>query len=238
MNLPGRLRSTSLGDILGALHRSAATGTLELADDRGRVHRIYLVQGLVSAVDVEEATPPLAEILRRDRAADDQVIRQSLLRAMTSQRLLGEVLIDDFRVAPSVVGRALRQQILSRIAVLERLADARVSFRVALRAPRGALGERAGGPLGPGEFLHGRRRARERSGHGRPAMGVTDDAAASAWELLGLTPGAEPTEIRRAYRRLARTLHPDVHPDASDDERRSLSLRFAEVSEAYRSLVA
>ena len=160
MNLPGRLRSTSLGDILGALHRSAATGTLELADDRGRVHRIYLVQGLVSAVDVEEATPPLAEILRRDRAADDQVIRQSLLRAMTSQRLLGEVLIDDFRVAPSVVGRALRQQILSRLAVLERLADARVSFRVALRAPRGALGERAGGPLGPGEFLHGRRRAR------------------------------------------------------------------------------
>src|SRR5580700_6780966 len=221
MNLHGRLRSTTLGDILGGLHRSAATGTLELAEDRGRVHRIYLVQGLVAAVDVEEATPPLAEILRRDRAADDQVIRQSLLRAMTSQRLLGEVLVDDFRVAPSVVGRALREQIVARLAVLERLVDARVSFRVAVRAPRGALGARAGGPLGPGEFLHGRRRARERAGHGRPAHGDTDE---SPWRVLGLTPGAEADEIRRAYRRLARTLHPDLHPNASEEERRSLSV--------------
>jgi hypothetical protein len=234
MNLHGRLRSTTLGDILGGLHRSAATGTLELAEDRGRVHRVYLVQGLVAAVDVEEATPPLAEILRRDRAADDQVIRQSLLRAMTSQRLLGEVLVDDFRVAPSVVGRALRQQILARLSVLERLVDARVSFRVAVRAPRGALGARAGGPLGPGEFLHGRRRARERAGHVAPARGGDE----GAWHVLGLEPGADPDAIRRAYRRLARALHPDLHPQATDDERRSLSLRFAQVSEAYRALVA
>jgi hypothetical protein len=234
MNLQGRLRSTTLGDILGGLHRSAATGTLELAEDRGRVHRIYLVQGLVAAVDVEEATPPLAEILRRDRAADDQVLRQSLLRAMTSQRLLGEVLVDDFRVAPSVVSRALRQQIASRLAVLERLVDARVSFRVAVRAPRGALGTRVGGPLGPGEFLHGRRRARERAGHVRPETCAEE----GAWRVLGLEPGAQAEEVRRAYRRLARTLHPDLHPGASDEERRSLSLRFAQVSEAYRTLVA
>jgi hypothetical protein len=233
MNLHGRLRSTTLGDILGGLHRSAATGTLELAEDRGRVHRIYLVQGLVAAVDLEEATPPLAEILRRDRAADDQVIRQSLLRAMTSQRLLGEVLVDDFRVAPSVVGRALREQIVARLAVLERLVDARVSFRVAVRAPRGALGTRVGGPLGPGEFLHGRRRARERAGHLAPAS-----SDGSAWQVLGVEPGTRAEEIRRAYRRLARQLHPDMHPEATDEERRALSVRFAEVSEAYRTLVA
>jgi hypothetical protein len=233
MNLHGRLRSTTLGDILGGLHRSAATGTLELAEDRGRVHRIYLVQGLVAAVDLEEATPPLAEILRRDRAADDQVIRQSLLRAMTSQRLLGEVLVDDFRVAPSVVGRALREQIVARLAVLERLVDARVSFRVAVRAPRGALGTRMGGPLGPGEFLHGRRRARERAGHLAPAS-----SDGSAWQVLGVEPGTRAEEIRRAYRRLARQLHPDLHPEATDEERRALSVRFAEVSEAYRTLVA
>jgi|HubBroStandDraft_1064217.scaffolds.fasta_scaffold183885_1 hypothetical protein len=233
MNLHGRLRSTTLGDILGGLHRSAATGTLELAEDRGRVHRIYLVQGLVAAVDLEEATPPLAEILRRDRAADDQVIRQSLLRAMTSQRLLGEVLVDDFRVAPSVVGRALREQIVARLAVLERLVDARVSFRVAVRAPRGALGTRVGGPLGPGEFLHGRRRARERAGHLAPAS-----SDGSAWQVLGVEPGTRAEEIRRAYRRLARQLHPDLHPEATDEERRALSVRFAEVSEAYRTLVA
>jgi DnaJ-domain-containing protein 1 len=237
MQLPGRLRATTLGDVLGALHRAAATGTLELADDRGRTHRVYLVQGLVAAVDVEDATPPLAEILRRDRAADDQVLRQSILRAMTSQRLLGEVLVDDFRVAPSVVGRALRQQILARLALIERMADARISFRVAVRAPRGALGSRAGGPLAPGEFLHGRRRARERTGHAGPSR-TPARVDESAWHVLGLEPGAGTDAIRRAYRRLARTLHPDLHPQATDEERRSLSLRFAEVSEAYRTLSA
>jgi hypothetical protein len=234
MQLPGRLRSSTLGDILGALHRASATGTLELAEDGGRGHRVYLVQGLVAAVEVENATPPLAEILRRERAADEQVLRQSILRAMTSQRLIGEVLVDDFRVAPSVVGHALRQQILSRLAVLERLTDARVSFRVALRAPRGALGTRAGGPLGPTEFLHGRRRARERAGHVAPAS--SDDG--TAWQVLGVEPGTRAEEIRRAFRRLARELHPDRHPEATAEERRALSVRFAEVSEAYRTLVA
>jgi hypothetical protein len=234
MQLPGRLRSSTLGDILGALHRASATGTLELKEDGGRGHRVYLVQGLVAAVEVENATPPLAEILRRDRAADEQVLRQSILRAMTSQRLIGEVLVDDFRVAPSVVGHALRQQILSRLAVLERLKDARVSFRVAVRAPRGALGTRAGGPLGPTEFLHGRRRARERAGHVAPA--ASDDG--SAWQVLGVEPGTRAEEIRRAFRRLARELHPDLHPEATEEERRALSVRFAEVSEAYRTLVA
>jgi hypothetical protein len=235
MKLPGRLRSTTLGDVLGALHRATATGTLELAEDRGRTHRVYLAQGLVAAVDVEDATPPLAEILRRDRAADDQILRQSILRAMTSRRLLGEVLVDDFRVAPSVVGRALRQQILTRLALLERLGDARVTFRVAVRAPRGALGSRAGGPLGPGEFLHGRCRARERAGHAAAAPASIDE---SAWQVLGLQPGAAADDIRRAYRQLARRLHPDLHPDATDEERRSLSVRFAQVSEAYRTLCA
>jgi hypothetical protein len=236
MKLPGRLRSTTLGDVLGALHRASATGTLELAEDRGRTHRVYLVEGLVAAVEVEEATAPLAEILRRERAADEQVLRQSVLRALTSRRLVGEVLVDDFCVAPSVVGRALRQQILARLTLIERLADARISFRVAVRAPRGALGSRAGGPLGPTEFLHGRRRARERAGHVAAARTPSTDEG--AWHVLGLEPGAQAEDIRRAYRRLARHLHPDLHPEATDEERRSLSVRFAEVSEAYRTLCA
>jgi molecular chaperone DnaJ len=59
-----------------------------------------------------------------------------------------------------------------------------------------------------------------------------------AWRVLGLTPGAEVAEIKRAYRRLARAVHPDLHPGASDDERRALQTRFAEVTEAYRLLVA
>jgi hypothetical protein len=244
MNLPGRLRSTTLGDLLGALHRAVATGTLELVEDRGRAHRVYLSHGLVAAVDIEEATPSLAEILRRDHAADDDVLRRSLLRAIASHRLHGEVLVDDFRISPSVVGKALREQVLARLAVLERLTDARVSFRVAVRAPRGVLAGAAGGsPLEPREFLHGRRRARAREPRQPRESGVRETAAteiddASAWRLLGVSPGTDAAEIKRAYRRLARSVHPDLHPEATDEERRSLQVRFSELTEAYRALVA
>jgi DnaJ domain len=273
MDLPGRLRSTTLGDLLGALHRAGATGTLELAEDRGRLHRVYLAQGLVAAVELEGTTPSLAEILRNDRAADDDVLRRSLLRAMASQRLHGEVLVDDFRLSPQVVGSALRRQVVARLGVLDRLGDARVSFRVAVRPPRGALtGRRAGTaadsadaaslksepPLHPSEFLHGRRRRRERTAETPPfarAAGAGAGAdreqandrqgsdrarggAPLAWRILGLPPGADLAEIKRAYRRLARTVHPDLHPGVTDDERRALEARFSELTEAYRALVA
>jgi molecular chaperone DnaJ len=48
--------------------------------------------------------------------------------------------------------------------------------------------------------------------------------------ILGVASDAEPDEIKRAYRRLARELHPDVNSDASAQE------RFAEVSAAYEVL--
>jgi curved DNA-binding protein CbpA len=58
------------------------------------------------------------------------------------------------------------------------------------------------------------------------------------WHVLGLPPGSDAAEIKRAYRRLARTVHPDLHPGASADERRVLEARFHELTEAYRTLVA
>jgi DnaJ-domain-containing protein 1 len=232
MLLPGRLKSTTLGDLLGVLHRAGANGTLELVEDRGRAHRLHLAAGLIVAVEIDGVAPSLAEILRRDRAADDDVLRRSLLRAMASQRLHGEVLVDEFRLSPTVVGNALRRQLLARLATLEQLTDARIAFRVAVRAPRGSLRDT---PLEAREFLHGRRRARERAAALQPEQ--TEDEA-SAWRVLGLTPGADPVEIRRAYRRLARTVHPDLHPGISDEERRDLEWRFNRITEAYRALVA
>lgn len=47
------------------------------------------------------------------------------------------------------------------------------------------------------------------------------------YEVLGLSREAEPSEIQRAYRKLARTLHPDVNKDPRAEE------RFKELSEAY-----
>jgi DnaJ-domain-containing protein 1 len=231
MLLPGRLKGTTLGDLLGTLHRASATGTLELIEDRGRTHRIHVAAGLVVAVELDGAAASLAELLRRERAVDDDVLRRSLLRAMASRRLHGEVLIDEFHLSPSVVGLALRRQLLVRLASLESLADARIAFRVAVRVPRGALHER---PLEPPEFLHGRRRARERA----VASPGTCAPQASAWNVLGLAPGADPAAIKQAYRRLARSVHPDLHPRATPEERRALEVRFSRIHEAYRSLVA
>ena len=239
MRLPGRLRATTLGDLLGTLHRSGGNGTLELVEDRGRAHRIHLARGLVVAVELDGASASLAEILRRDRAVDDDTLRRSLLRALSSQRLHGEVLVRDFRLSPSVVGDAIRRQLSARLAVLEQLVDARIHFRVAVRPPRGALFEL---PLEPREFLAGRRRARDREGHTaahrEPSREELPDARAAAWRILGVPPGSDATEIKRAFRRRARELHPDLHPTATDAERRSLEARFSEVAAAYRELVA
>jgi hypothetical protein len=229
MNLPGRLRSSTLGDLLGTLHRASATGTLELAEDRGRSHRIHLLRGLVVAVEIDGSSPTLAEVLRNDRAVDDDLLRRSLLRATASRRLHGQVLVEEFRLSPEVVGRALRRQLLARLGLLDQLPDARVAFRVTIRPPRSAVWD---APLEPREFLHGRRRLRER-GSPRPSSVVE-----GAWRVLGLPPGATTEEIKRAYRRLARAVHPDLHPDASATERRALEERFVALTQAYKRLVA
>jgi DnaJ-class molecular chaperone len=54
-----------------------------------------------------------------------------------------------------------------------------------------------------------------------------------ALRVLGLPPGAQPGEIRNAYRRLAFEYHPDRH--AGQPEMES---RFKEIGEAYRALTA
>ena len=48
--------------------------------------------------------------------------------------------------------------------------------------------------------------------------------------VLGLAHGASDSDIKRAYRRLARDLHPDVNPDPEAKE------RFQEVTRAYEAL--
>ncbi len=58
-----------------------------------------------------------------------------------------------------------------------------------------------------------------------------------AREILGVRHGADRTEIKSAYHRLARSLHPDAHPGASARERARFSARFAAATAAYRQLV-
>lgn len=58
MNLSGRLRLTTLGDVLGAVYRERTSGVLDVVETEGpysgRTHRIHFVEGLVQ--DVESAT--------------------------------------------------------------------------------------------------------------------------------------------------------------------------------------
>ena len=231
MQLPGRLRMTTLGDLLGTLHRAGASGTLELVEDRGRTHRVHVASGLVTSVEIDGASPTLAELLKSAGALDDGTLRRALLRSLASRRLVGEVLASDFHVSPDVIDGALREQLALRLRALETILDARVSFRVAVRPPREALHAR---PLEPNEFLRGRRRARDRERTPMPKPA----ADSSAYTLLGVERDADAAEIRRAFRRLARELHPDRHPHASEPERRALAVKFAQVAAAYQALVA
>jgi hypothetical protein len=247
MQLPGRLRSTTLGDLLGTLHRARATGTLELAEFHGRLHRIHLSRGLVVAVELDGPVPSLAEELRREGAVGDDVLKRSLLRAMASRRLHGEVLVRDFKLSPALIDTALRRQLLTRLSVIERLADAQLLFRVTVRPPRGALVD---DPLRPPEFLSGRRRTRDKASGVTPStpaarrtppraeIPAVDPRHLAALRTLGVQAGADATTIKRAYRQLARNYHPDLHPHASDAERRALAERFVEATAAYQTLAA
>jgi hypothetical protein len=245
MLLPSRLRHTTLGDLLGLLHRGRVRGTLELAEDLGRTHRVHVVDGMVVAVEFDGTTATLADVLRTSYGVADVTLRRSLLRAVTSKELHGEVLVRDFCISEAVVNAAVRNQMIARLARIEQLPDAQVRFRVTLPSPRGAV---VNSPLTPSEFLAGRRRFRDRDARASvpppPRSRVAETSGCepprppSAWRLLGVTPGADATEIKRAYRRLARAYHPDLHPDASGPERRELAERFSAVTVAYRTLVA
>lgn len=62
--------------------------------------------------------------------------------------------------------------------------------------------------------------------------------AAWAWRVLGLVPGATPSDVRRAYRVSAQLLHPDRVRDLSDDVRAEAHRRMVELGEAYRVCTA
>jgi molecular chaperone DnaJ len=51
------------------------------------------------------------------------------------------------------------------------------------------------------------------------------------YEVLGVEPGADEAEVKKAFRKLARELHPDVNPDDAGAVE-----RFREVAEAYEVL--
>jgi DnaJ-domain-containing protein 1 len=242
MQLSGRLRLTTLGDLLGAVLREKLTGTLELTEDKGptagNVHRLHLVQGHVVQVDTHETVQPLGEMLVRAGWFDAVRLVTYVDAARCSGVPLGKWLVDSGLVPSEAITEAVLQQIRSRIDRLFQVEDARVTFRLVqsrrreLDAPRW---------LEPGEYLAGRPRARDRKSatgaKSSRASTVVDPQRLRDLELFGLKCDADDDAVRSAFRRLVRTYHPDRNPGATPRQLETLRQRFIEMNAAYHRLV-
>ena len=235
MNLPGRLTRTTLGDLLGMLHRAQASGVLELVEPSGsragKSHRVFLTGGLVDDVETDHAQLPLGELLAREGALDRDAFATLLKRLVEEPgRRTGEILVAERLANEALVGAALRWQLRARLESMFRLPDGLVRFHVRRTATKG----RPAALLTPRDFLHGRRRARAEGGS--RASGLLRDEAqkAEAYRVLGVEPGADPTSVRHAFRRLAAAHHPDRHPGAGAEELRALVQKFTKITAAYQ----
>lgn len=243
MFLPGRLKASTLGDLLAGLHRAGVTGVLELTEvsgpRAGSVHRIHLRAGLVSDVQAPTLGKPLGEALAESGHLSLPAYRAFLSKiSQSGPGLTGRFLAENALVPSDSLRTALRQQVLDKLGILFGLKDASVRFHVSPRAADGV----SVSPLKPEEAYYGKPRARDR----RRAESVRsnsheaqrhDPVRSRALQTLGLDRFACQSEITRAFRRYAAQYHPDKNPRAGGAERRELMRRFAEVSRAYHELV-
>jgi hypothetical protein len=251
VQLPGRLSSSTLGDVLGALHRGRVSGNLELTECGssaivpGRRHRIHLARGLVTRVESASPAPLLGEILARHGLVDRLGLTAvTMLRAAGDQRLAGEILIAGGYTDLDRIEWALRNQTRERLDGLYRLRDAQLSFHPARFERSGHEG--AALPLTPREFLEGRPRRRDPQRQSRPPRAAPrpsrraggssplDAARLAARAILEVEPEASPEDVRRAFRRIAGKLHPDRAPTEAD--RKRYAAEFARLSAAYHLL--
>lgn len=228
--LPSRLERSTLGDLLGSLHRGRANGRLELVEVDGPTsgvrRTIHLASGAIVRVDG-------SGLRLGERLTNDPTRRLAIERALGARRpgdlrLSGEVLVGAGLADAETVRGALRAQAAERLEELFALQRAQVRFRVAAgaapAAPRIALG--------PDVFLHGRPR-RETRIEASPPHAAAPSPLDESLATLGLSPAeATPEAIGRAFRRRAAALHPDRARDATT--RRVLERAFAQLGDAYR----
>jgi hypothetical protein len=213
VELPGSLERSTLGDVLGALHRDRVTGTLRLHEMNGgreQVHVIAWRDGLIHHVETS-----------RPRRAVGAPSRPKASVCWATEGPAGT-------------------ELLERLEALFEITRARLSFRV-----MGSHSPPASRPLGPREFLHGRRRSRDATARTREPAASKSQAPTPppesprmrALRTLGLQgePGAD--AVRAAFRQLARVWHPDRHPTANEHMRAALCQRFAQITVAYEQLI-
>ncbi len=220
MLLPGRLKETTLGDLLGTLHRAQATGRLVLIDDQGERHEIVVRQGLVHGV-MSALGPRLGEVLEQARHFGPA--------AAQAQLRLGEYMVQRGGVSQDAVSSALGRLNLLKLDQLFLLRDASIRFYVARPRPEGEVEARV---LDSDEFLVGRPRKREPG-----AVTRRPPSRGEALAVLGLEAHATQADIRQAFRVLAQRCHPDRHPDVSAVHKTRLIVEFSRLTHAYHALM-
>jgi hypothetical protein len=235
MQVPGFLRLTTLGDVLGAIYREGATGVLEIAElhgvRAGKVHRVHVHSGLVVNVEAEFPGTRLGDVLVQSGLTSPDRVRQGVARLPSLPGMrFGDVLLSSRTVSEHALSEALRLQRRERLERLFELEDARLTFRVARRPS-------ANEALEPSAVLKGRKRHRDRLSS-IPSSRRQDPARARALSVLGLDGAADRPSVQKAFRELARSSHPDRFPTASVEQRAYLMQRFAEITAAYHALVA
>lgn len=212
MNLPGRLRSSTLGDLLGTLHRGRVSGVLTLREGCGlgsaKLHRIYLRAGLVVTIETTREGEP-----RASRALPVMPHRERLERL---ERL--------FQLQDADITFHVADQRLDGVSAL-------LPAEFLHGRPRAR--DRAGSP-------QNRRRAQRvsvepESPTAEPPLVMLRRRALAT---LGLAPGASVSDVQRAFKLLALRLHPDRHPGADAREREKLCANFARLTQAYHLLIA
>ncbi|MBS0658915.1 MAG: DnaJ domain-containing protein [Verrucomicrobia bacterium] len=241
MQLPGRLARTTLGDLLGRLHREQVSGVLEITVRAATVlrHRIHLAAGLVVGLELDPTlkTPRLGEVL----VAEGLAPRTAVEGALGAWGSLGDVLVSTGVLSRTARDAALKKQLRDRVEALFSAVDGKdgdVRFHVGIGA---ATAGRTSSPLTPAEFLHGRKRARGEESPAPAAVAeraATPDPRADARRLLGVDEHADDGAVRRAFRALAARVHPDRHTTASPWERARLHLELARLTAAYHLLSA
>lgn len=86
---------------------------------------------------------------------------------------------------------------------------------------------------------HERRKSKSRSRQTHSQSTSEDDVTPKdrrAYDILGLDPGASQSEIKEAYRQLAKDHHPDQYQQAGEEAVNAANERFRQIKEAYDHL--
>jgi hypothetical protein len=224
VELPGSLERSTLGDVLGALHRDRVTGTLRLHEiSGGREHQHLIVwrEGLIHQVETTRRRASYANPAQR-RAAE-RWTRDDPQRSELVERL--EALFELTRAKLSF--RVMGPRVASSSAPLEPsefLHGRRRSRDGAARTP-------APPPVEREEVW-----ARQPRTPAAPPV-ERESARAHALRTLGLAGDPGTDAVRAAFRQQARRWHPDRHPGASESARAVLCRRFAQITGAYEQLI-